>query len=844
MKRRLLSLLLCISFVLALVPAAALAADADPLQPADLYYSLSGETSSGEKPDITLHKTAVDNGDGTYTVTLTAEAKEKVTIKDTEVAFVLDASGSMNWCTQNDLKKGWDGIYYDPNNRAHYHGWDKNDVPYCSIMGKTIDGVTVTSRWAQATSAIHTVEQNLGEDVTKHYVYFSDGANNATDSSYTGVSPKGSTHLSDGVKAGIARLTDSTKKRVLIIVADGESDDGYPADAVQAFKDAGGTVYTVGFTFSSDKFEALASKGGNYTANNADELKVAMDEITTKVAGLISDPMGDGVELVPGSVKVSGEGYENSEQWTSEDGRTIYWTNKDGLNNKVTLTYTVKLTDATVEAAKENGLDVPLNKNATLNFDGADGAIQVPFPVPVAHVDRELKNFTLTYVSNGGTEYAAETYKEGTEVTIDKAPTREGYIFKGWYADEALTQAVSKVTMDSDKTVYAKWEKELKNFTLTYVSNGGTEYAAETYKEGTEVTIDKAPTREGYIFKGWYADEALTQAVSKVTMDSDKTVYAKWEKELKNFTLTYVSNGGTEFDPETYKEGTEVPLSKIPTRAGFSFLGWYADAALTQLVTKVTMDSDKTVYASWKEDETPVLEKGDHFAYIIGYKDGYVRPNRNISRAEVATIFFRLLTDDAREKYWSSTNNYSDVKDTDWCNNAISTLSNMGILKGYEDGTFHPNAPVTRAEFAAIAARFSDGAADDYATFSDVPNDYWASKEIAKAAKLGWIKGYKDGTFRPTNNITRAEVMTLVNRVLERGVDEEGLTEDAIQWADNLDKSAWYYYDVQEATNSHEYARTDREIKDQTYCYEEWIKLKENRNWAELESIWKNLYEK
>ena len=843
MKRRLLSLLLCISFVLALVPAAALAADADPLQPADLYYSLSGETSSGEKPDITLHKTAVDNGDGTYTVTLTAEAKEKVTIKDTEVAFVLDASGSMNWCTQNDLIKSWNGNYYDPNNKEHYHGWDRNDVPYCSIMGKTIDGVTVTSRWAQATSAIHTVEQNLAEDVTKHYVYFSDRANDATDSSYTGISPKGSTHLSDGVKAGIARLTDPTKKHVLIIVADGESDDGYPADEVQAFKDAGGTVYTVGFTFSSDKFEALASKGGNYTANNADELKVAMDEITTKVAGLISDPMGDGVELVPGSVKVSGEGYENSEQWTSEDGRTIYWTNKDGLNNKVTLTYIVKLTDATVEAAKENGLDVPLNKNATLNFDGADGAIQVPFPVPVAHVDRELKSFTLTYVSNGGTEYAAETYKEGTEVAIDKTPTREGYIFKGWYADEALTQAVSKVTMDSDKTVYAKLEKKIKNFTLTYVSNGGTEYAAETYKEGTEVAIDKAPTREGYIFKGWYADEALTQAVSKVTMDSDKTVYAKWEKEIKNFTLTYVSNGGTEFDPETYKEGTEVPLSKIPTREGFSFLGWYADAALTQLVTKVTMDSDKTVYASWKEDETPVLEKGDHFAYIIGYKDGYVRPNRNISRAEVATIFFRLLTDDAREKYWSSTNNYSDVKDTDWCNNAISTLSNMGILKGYEDGTFHPNAPVTRAEFAVIAARFSDGAADDYATFSDVPNDYWASKEIAKAAKLGWIKGYTDGTFRPTNNITRAEVMTLVNRVLERGVDEEGLMEDAIQWADNK-PGDWYYYDVQEATNSHEYVRTDKPIDGLDISYEEWIKLKENRNWAELESIWKNLYEK
>ena len=698
MKKRVLSLLLCLSFVLALVPAAAMAADAaDPLQPDDLYYSLAGESTSGEKPDITLHKTAVDNGDGTYDVTLTAGAKEKVTIKDTEVAFVLDASGSMNWCTQKDLIKSWNGNYYDPNNKEHYHGWDRNDVPYCSIMGQTIDGVTVTSRWAQATSAIHTVEQNLAEDVTKHYVYFSDRANDATDSSYTGISPKGSTHLSDGVKAGIARLTDPTKKHVLIIVADGESDDGYPADDVQAFKDAGGTVYTVGFTFSSDKFEALASKGGNYTANNADELKVAMDEITTKVVGLISDPMGDGVELVPGSVKVSGEGYENSEQWTSEDGRTIYWTNKDGLNNKVTLTYTVKLTDATVEAAKENGLDVPLNKNATLNFDGADGAIQVPFPVPVAHVDPEPKMYTLTYVSNGGTE----------------------------------------------------------------------------------------------------------------------------------------------FEPETHKEGTVVALSNIPTKTDYQFTGWYEDEACTKLVTKVTMDQDRTVYAGWKEDETPILEKGDHSAYIIGYKDGTVRPERSISRAEVATIFFRLLTDETREQYWADTNNYSDVKDTAWYNNAISTLSNMGILKGYQDGTFHPDAPVTRAEFATIAARFSDGELNEYASFPDVPENHWASKYIAKAAKLGWIKGYKDGTFRPKNNITRAEAMTLVNRVLERGVDEEGICEDIIQWSDNLDKSAWYYYAVQEATNSHEYARTDREIKDQTFCYEEWIKLKENRNWAELEKTWK-----
>lgn len=762
MKRRLLSLLLCISFVLALVPTAALAADTDPLQPADLYYSLSGETSSGEKPDITLHKTAVDNGDGTYTVTLTAEAVETVSTRPTEVVFVLDTSGSMRYCADGQAER--------------YH-CDDDYYVRCSRVEK---GET-KSRLDEAKGAISTVVSNLSKNdsTTMKYVYF--GGHQVgggwvydaevVDNYNTITKGNGGTPLTMGTKKALEQFTDADTNKVLIMVADGESDDGYPNDEIKAFKDAGGIVFTVGFTFSGDAFKKLASQDGNYTANNASELKVAMNEITTKVAGLISDPMGDGVELVPGTVKQSGEGYDNAELWTSEDGRTIYWTNKDGLNNKITLTYTVKLTDATKEAAKENGADVPLNKNATLNYELGGEVIQLPFPVPVAHVERELKNYTLTYVSNGGTEYAAETYKEGTEVTIDKAPTREGYIFKGWYSDEALTQAVSKVTMDSDKTVYAKWEKELKNFTLTYVSNGGTEYAAETYKEGTE-----------------------------------------------------------------------VPLSKIPTRAGFSFLGWYADAALTQLVTKVTMDSDKTVYASWKEDETPVLEKGDHSAYIIGYKDGYVRPNRNISRAEVATIFFRLLTDEAREKYWSSTNNYSDVKDTDWCNNAISTLSNMGILKGDKDGRFRPNDPVTRAEFAAIAARFSDGAADDYADFSDVPNDYWASKEIAKAAKLGWIKGYTDGTFRPKNNITRAEAMTLVNRVLERGVDEEGLAEDAIQWADNK-PGDWYYYDVQEATNSHEYARTDKPIDGQSFCYEEWIKLKENRDWAELETIWKNLYE-
>ena len=222
--------------------------------------------------------------------------------------------------------------------------------------------------------------------------------------------------------------------------------------------------------------------------------------------------------------------------------------------------------------------------------------------------------------------------------------------------------------MDSDKTVYAKWEKEIKNFTLTYVSNGGTEYVAETYKEGTEVTIDKAPTREGYIFKGWYSDEALTQAVSKVTMDSDKTVYAKWEKEIKNFTLTYVSRtAGTPFDPRNLRRGHRgSPEQDLRPERGLQLPGWYADAALTQPVTKVTMDSDKTVYASWKEDETPVLEKGDHFAYIIGHKDVLCPPRPQHQPRRGGNHLLPSAHRRCSGAVGSSTNNYSDVKDTDW----------------------------------------------------------------------------------------------------------------------------------------------------------------------------------
>ena len=243
-------------------------------------------------------------------------------------------------------------------------------------------------------------------------------------------------------------------------------------------------------------------------------------------------------------------------------------------------------------------------------------------------------------------------------------------------------------------------------------------------------------------------------------------------------------------------------------------------------------------------EDPPELNTDDHYAYVIGYPEDYrtgeatddeslwpVKPQNNITRAEVATIFFRMLTDESRSDYWMQTNPYSDVESDMWYNNAISTLTNAGILTGYEDGSFRPNAPITRAEFAAMAARFSDVEYSGGNSFSDVSDNYWAARYIALAEYLGWINGYPDGTFRPAQNITRAESMTLVNAVLERTPDADHMLDDMITWPDNPE-GTWYYEAVQEATNSHSYEREDNESP------ETWLEILEVRSWADLEKEW------
>ena len=392
--------------------------------------------------------------------------------------------------------------------------------------------------------------------------------------------------------------------------------------------------------------------------------------------------------------------------------------------------------------------------------------------------------------------------------------------------------AVSCAFDDGDSTgTLWKLTLELRFFTVDYDLNGGTpapgvDYSAVTVNEGEKISLPAAPEREDYIFIGWSDGTELRQPGDEVEIEGSTTFTAQWEADIRYFTLTYNSNGGTEYPDETHPEGIEVLLDKLPEREGHSFTGWYADVELTQLIETVIMNEHISVYAGWEKDEEPWvppyippvepeepvyepnwLNTTDHFGYIIGYEDGTIKPDASITRAEVATIFFRLLTDEARDEFWTETNSYSDVAETAWYNNAVSTLSRMGILGGYEDGSFRPNASITRAEFAKIAVSFfeyEDISAENI--FTDVAAGSWYENFVAVAAKLGLIEGYAGNVYRPNESITRAEACTIINRTLGRAPDADHLLPESEMntWPDNR-PGVWYYAQLQEATNSHEY---------------------------------------
>lgn len=384
-------------------------------------------------------------------------------------------------------------------------------------------------------------------------------------------------------------------------------------------------------------------------------------------------------------------------------------------------------------------------------------------------------------------------------------------------------------------------------YTVTYHENFGssTDTRQNDFAAGTQVTVITNPFggHSNYAFDGWNtrADGNGTSydPGDPLTVTGNITLYAQWrytgggEYNPKDATLRFNSRGGTEFDDIVRDDPFEYnPYNKIPSRPGYRFTGWYDSSRLDD-----RYDEDEeisvpmgitTVWAGWEETSVPSMLNGDdHYAYIQGYSDGTVRPNANITRAQVATIFFRLLDEDVRDDNLTTYNTFPDVDEDYWANTAISTMASLGVINGRNSGLFDPDAYITRAEFAAICARFDDSGVDGITTFTDTVG-HWAEDEISRAAALGWIQGYSDGTFRPNQYITRAQAVTMINRVLCRlPEDTDDLLSGMNTWTD-CHEDDWFYLAIQEATNSHDFVAKDR-------VYESWTDLNRAPDWSRYE---------
>ena len=380
------------------------------------------------------------------------------------------------------------------------------------------------------------------------------------------------------------------------------------------------------------------------------------------------------------------------------------------------------------------------------------------------------------------------------------------------------------------------------NYTVSFDKNGGTgTMNSETVAAGSKYTLPAcgftAPSNKK--FDGWEVNGTKYAVGASIEVNSNVIVKALWTDKggsgsggshNDSYTLRYDTNGGEKLSSEskTSKWTKDYEDLPIPTREGYRFDGWYYDSKLKNEVTgdvKVNT-SVVTLYAGWTAVEVPSMLNGDdHFAYVQGYKDGNVRPYGLISRAETTTIFFRLLKDSVRDGNLLTSNTYTDVTGDYWANTAISTMTGLGIVQGRSADTFDPNAPITRAQFAAICARFDTGKTYGSQSFSDIQG-HWAQAYIERAAELGWIKGFEDGTFRPDTYITRAQAMTMINRVLNRTPDDEDdLLDNMNVWPD-CTPNDWFYLAVQEATNSHDFKYQGGEV---------WTKLTKAPDWSRYE---------
>lgn len=514
---------------------------------------------------------------------------------------------------------------------------------------------------------------------------------------------------------------------------------------------------------------------------------------------------GDGVLNVDESqITVSADGHTIRVVCTPVDN----W--QKALEGKTSVV--MKLDGTGVLAA--TGFDAGKYLNTTGHIEGTIGSLPIMIPANVCRTKMTAQTYTVTYDANGGSGTMTDKkspYADGAVATVlTNGFTRSRYTFTGWNTEpdgsgKSYAEGVS-IKMLGNVVLYAQWSK-----------NSSHDDDDDKYF----FAIQKLDAQDGHALND--AKFELYQRDNRDNkLPASRKTTAHWGTEsgiaLFSVSATQTRDGGSTwyYREITAPEGYVLDSTEHKIKATN-----FSDSRSTAVQNAVTV-------RNYRGTTPDLLNDSDHFAYVIGYMDGNVRPYGLISRAETTTIFFRLLKDSVRDGNLLTSNTYTDVADDYWANTAISTMTGLGIVQGRSTTTFDPKVPITRAQFAAICARFDTGKSSGEQTFSDIQG-HWAEKYIQRAAELGWIKGFEDGTFRPDTYITRAQAMTMINRVLNRiPEDESDLLPGMNVWPD-CNPGDWFYLAVQEATNSHDFEH-------KAGNYETWTKLMKNPDWTRYEN--------
>ena len=424
-----------------------------------------------------------------------------------------------------------------------------------------------------------------------------------------------------------------------------------------------------------------------------------------------------------------------------------------------------------------------------------------------------VPTYTVTYDGNGadsGKTTDPTAYATGAKATVkENNYTRGGYTFTGWNTKADGSGDSYKtgdwITMTGSVILYAQWTRNS--------SHGGDDDDKYFF------AIQKVDAQDGHALNG--AKFELYQLDKNDRIVNRRVVETRQQSSKNGIALFSVDNKKS-YDGIWYYAEVSAPEGYVLDRTEYEI----NDKDFSDSLSTAVKYADTV--RNYRGTTPDLLNDSDHFAYVIGYMDGNVRPYGLISRAETTTIFFRLLKDSVRDGNLLTSNTYTDVADDYWANTAISTMTGLGIVQGRSTTTFDPKAPITRAQFAAICARFDTGKSSGTQTFTDIKG-HWAEKYIQRAAELGWIKGFEDGSFRPDTYITRAQAMTMINRVLNRIPEENSdLLAGMNTWPD-CNPGDWFYLAVQEATNSHDF-------KHKAGNYETWTGMNKNPDWTRYEN--------